>query len=78
MKAVKGNKVYTVDEANKKAYLAQGYEIQDDKGKVLETPADKTVPYAEYKKLLDENAELKSENSKLKAENTKLKKVDKE
>ncbi|MEE0264774.1 MAG: hypothetical protein UD936_04020 [Acutalibacteraceae bacterium] len=78
MQAVKNNKVYTVDEASKKAYLAQGYEIQDDKGKVLETPADKTVPYADYKKAVDEISKLKDENSKLKAENTKLKKADKE
>lgn len=71
MQAVKGNKVYRVDEANKKAYLAQGYEIQDDKGNTLESPANKTVPYADYQKLLDEN-------KKLKAEINKLKKADKE
>lgn len=71
MQAVKGNKVYRVDEASKKAYLAQGYEIQDDKGNALESPANKTVPYADYQKLLDEN-------KKLKAEINKLKKVDKE
>lgn len=71
MQAVKGNKVYKVNETNKKAYLAQGYEIQDDNGKVLETPADKSVPYADYQRVLEEN-------KKLKAEIAKLKKVDKQ
>lgn len=71
MRAVKGNKVYKVDETNKKAYLSQGFEIQDDKGNVLELPADKSVPYSDYQKVLDEN-------KKLKAEISKLKKVDKQ
>ena len=71
MRAVKGNKVYQIDETSKKAYLAQGYEIQDDKGNVLEVPADKSVPYADYQRVLEEN-------KKLKAEISKLKKVDKQ
>lgn len=71
MRAVKGNKVYKVNEASKKAYLAQGYEIQDDKGNVVELPADKSVPYADYQRVLEEN-------KKLKAEISKLKKVDKQ
>ena len=66
MQAVKGNKVYKVDEANKKAYLAQGYEIQDDKGNVIEVPADKSVPYADYQRVVEENKKLKAEISKLK------------
>ena len=71
MLAVKNNKVYKIDEASKKAYLSQGYEIQDEKGNVVATPDTKTVPYADYQKVLDEN-------KKLKAENAKLKKADKE
>lgn len=71
MQAVKNNKVYKVDEASKKAYLSQGYEIQDDKGNVLESPDTKTMPFADYQKVLDEN-------KKLKAEINKLKKADKE
>lgn len=66
MQAVKGNKVYKVDEASKKAYLAQGYEIQDDNGNVLEVPADKSVPYADYQRVVEENKKLKAEISKLK------------
>lgn len=66
MVAVKSNKVYKVDETNKKAYLAQGYEIQDGKGNVLEVPADKSVPYADYQKVVEENKKLKAEISKLK------------
>lgn len=66
MQAVKGNKVYKVNETSKKAYLAQGYEIQDDKGNVLEVPADKSVPYADYQRMLEENKKLKAEIAKLK------------
>lgn len=66
MKAVKENKVYTVDEVSKAEYLAQGFDIVDDNGNVIETSAKKTVPYAEYQKVVAENKRLKAENSKLK------------
>lgn len=69
MIAVKDNKVYQVTETNKKAYLAQGYDIKDNKGNIVATANAKTVPYADYEKVL-------AENKKLKLENTKLKKVD--
>lgn len=64
MKAIKGNKVYTVDETSKKAYLSQGYDIVDDNGKLLQKSPSATVPYSEY-------AALKAENEKLKADKTK-------
>ena len=63
MKAVKENKVYTVDETTKQQYLSQGYDITDDSGKVIETPKNKTVPYAEYEKLFVENQKLKREKT---------------
>ncbi len=52
MKAVKGNKVYTVDEVSKKDYLAQGYDITDDNFNVIERSPSATVPYREYEKQL--------------------------
>ena len=64
MKAIKGNKVYTVDETSKKAYLSQGYDIVDDNGKLLEKSPSATVSYSDY-------AALKAENEKLKADKTK-------
>ena len=34
MKAIKDNKVYTVDETTKGPYLARGFDITDDEGNV--------------------------------------------
>ncbi len=61
MKAVKGNKVYTVDEVSKKDYLAQGYDITDDNFNVIERSPSATVPYREYDKVVKENEQLRAE-----------------
>ena len=61
MIAVKENKVYTIDEKDKNAYLSQGFNICDDSGKVLEYSPSGTVSRAEYNKVLAELEELKSE-----------------
>ncbi|MBQ8377948.1 MAG: hypothetical protein IJ031_09145 [Oscillospiraceae bacterium] len=66
LKAVKGNKVYKTDEAGKKNYLAQGFDIYDDKGKVVEKSPQSTVSYEAYSKLEAENKALKAEIKKLK------------
>ena len=66
MKAIKGNKAYIVDEKSKAAYLAQGYDIVDDKGTVIERSPQSTVKYSEYEKVVVENTKLKAENAKLK------------
>ena len=61
MKAIKGNKVYAVDEVSKKDYLAQGYDITDDSGDIIEHNPTATVPYAEYAKVIAENEVLQSQ-----------------
>lgn len=61
MKAVKSNKVYTVDELSKKDYLAQGYDITDDNFNVIERSPTATVPYSEYDKIVQENEQLRAE-----------------
>lgn len=66
MKAIKANKVYTISETEKPAYLAQGYDITDDAGKIIERTSQSSVKYEEYEKLLGENKKLKAENTKLK------------
>ena len=71
MKAIKDNKVYTVDETTKDAYLAQGFNITDDKGKVIERSPSSSVSYEAYSKVVAENKALKAEIKKLKAENEK-------
>lgn len=59
MKAVKGNKVYTIDEKQKDSYRAAGFDIVSDSGEVLEYGKGKTVPYEEYASVRKELEELK-------------------
>ena len=61
MKAVKENKVYTITEQQRKAYAAQGFDITDDSGRIIEYAAGKTVPYSQYAALLAENNRLKKQ-----------------
>lgn len=73
MKAIKANKVYTIDENAKAAYLAQGYDITDDAGNVVERSPSSTVSRAEYDKALAEIISLKAENAKIKDDILELK-----
>ncbi len=66
MKAIKGNKVYTVDETTKKTYLNQGFDIYAE-GKPIEKSPSSTVPYEQYAALQAENTILKAEIEKLKS-----------
>ncbi|WP_418223570.1 hypothetical protein [Clostridium isatidis] len=75
MKAIKGNKVYTIDEIQKVMYQVQGYDIIGDDGKVIQYGAGKTVSYEEYKALEEKIFKLEKENKKLKEENKELKKA---
>lgn len=61
MKAVKENKVYSIDEQQKAAYLAQGYDITEDDGTLIQHSQLATVPYAEYEKVMNELNALKAE-----------------
>lgn len=61
MKAVKGNKVYTIDESMKTCYLSDGFDIVDDSGKLIAAGKGKTVSYEEYQRVLDELNALKAE-----------------
>ena len=60
MTAEKANKVYNIEEGQKDAYQAAGYDIRDDEGNVIAYGAGKTVSYADYMELRKENEELKS------------------
>lgn len=66
MKAVKGNKVYTIDDKVKKRYQDDGYDITDDSGNVVAYGRGKTVPYETYVAVVKERDELKA---KLDAQN---------
>ena len=48
MKAVKGNKVYTIDETQQKFYEESGFDILNDQGDVVAYGRGKTVPYGDY------------------------------
>ena len=67
MKAIKDNKVYTVDETSKGDYLARGFDIYSDDGKLVERSPSSTVSRKEYDALLAKIAALQAENAKLKA-----------
>ncbi len=66
MKAVKGNKEYTIEESEKKSYQNAGFDIVDG-GKVVAYGRGKTVPYEDYAKLQEEVRELTATVEKLKA-----------
>lgn len=70
MVAVKANKQYTITEAEKKSYLAQGYDIISDNGVVEHSP-QATVPYADYEKAQAEIAKLREELAKAQAVKSK-------
>lgn len=63
MKAIKDNKVYTVDETTKASYLAAGFDIIGDDGKVIERSPSSTVSRKEYDNLLAAYEALKAEKS---------------
>lgn len=63
MLAVKDNKVYRTDENSKENYLAQGFDICDDTGKIIEYSVSGTVSRADYNKLLSELNALKSKKN---------------
>lgn len=75
MRAVKGNKEYTIDESQQKSYQDAGFDIVGDDGRVNAYGRGKTVPYDEYMKAVKEiehlqniAAERYTENEALKAE----------
>lgn len=60
MKAVKGNKVYTITEQEKKSYVSRGFDILDDNGNTVTYGSGKTVSYDEYVKVKEELENLKA------------------
>lgn len=64
MRAVKGNREYTIDETQKKGYQDAGFDIIDDDGNVIAYGRGKTVPYEEYAAVRKELDELKAGTEK--------------
>ena len=67
MRAVKGNKEYTIDESQQKSYQDAGFDIVGDDGRVTAYGRGKTVPFDEYMKAVKENEALKAEIAALQA-----------
>lgn len=59
MQAVKGNKVYSIAEHEKKHYIDTGFDILDDNGNIIAYGRGKTVPYDTYMNVVKELEELK-------------------
>lgn len=76
MKAVKGNKVYTIGESEKARYIAMGYDITDG-NEVIAYGKGKTVAYDKYVAVIKENEALKAELEALKQETSSVDEVDK-
>lgn len=67
MKAVKGNKEYTINEASQKGYQDMGFDILDEDGKVVAYGRGKTVSYSDYMALVEENQKLHARIAELEA-----------
>jgi hypothetical protein len=65
MKAVKGNKVYDVNQTTQKSYQESGFDILDDNGQVVAYGRGKTVPFDMYVALKKEKEQLELENREL-------------
>jgi hypothetical protein len=58
--ANKGNKQYPVrDDAERRSYLANGFDVIDGNGEIVEHSPLKSIPYNEYAALKRENDELR-------------------
>lgn len=68
MRAVKGNKEYTIDETQQKGYQDSGFDILDDEGKVIAYGRGKTVPYGDYMKAVKEIERFHKRIAELEAE----------
>lgn len=68
MKAVKGNKEYSINEAQKKNYQDSGFDIFDDDGSVISYGRGKTVPYDDYMKAVKEIGRLNEIISEMRSE----------
>lgn len=76
MTARKANKVYTVSEAEMESYLAMGYDIFDEEGKLLKRSPTATIPYSEYEKVVKERDELKTQLDKVVADKFSVMEID--
>ena len=54
MKAIKGNKEYSIADAQQKFYQDAGFDIKDEDGNVIAYGRGKTVPFDDYAQAVKE------------------------
>lgn len=74
MKAVKGNKQYTIEESQKKTYQDAGFDIYDTAGNQIAWGRGRTVSYDDHMKAVREIERLQELAAERYAENESLKK----
>lgn len=72
MRAVKGNKEYTIDESQQKSYQDAGFDIVSEDGQVTAYGRGKTIPYDEYMKAVKEIERLRGLATERDTENVAL------
>lgn len=72
MRAVKGNREYTISEQSKNGYVNDGYDIYEGDEKIA-TGKGKTVSYEEHEETMQELEKLKKEYEETMQELTELK-----
>lgn len=73
MKAVKGNKEYTIDESQAKVYKDAGFDLYDAEGKQVAWGRGRTVPYEAHMRAVEEIEKLQELAAEYHAENEALK-----
>lgn len=74
MKAVKGNKEYSIDDAQQKSYQDGGFDIKDDAGNIIAYGRGKTVPFEDHMTAVKEIERLQELCTDLQEENRQLRK----
>lgn len=74
MKAVKGNKEYSIDDVQKKAYQDAGFDIKDADGNIIAYGRGKTVPFEDHMAAVNEIERLQKLCTDLQEENARLEK----
>lgn len=74
MKAVKGNKEYTIDDTQQKFYQDSGFDIKGGSGEIIAYGRGKTVPYDEHMQVVREVERLQKLCTDLQEEKSDLQK----
>lgn len=74
MKAIKGNREYTITEVEAQSFINEGFDVHNDDGTIYAYGKGKTVPFGKY---IAETEALQKRIDELEAELAKAKKTKK-